>query len=383
MKKTRKIGALVLIVMLVLVMIVQAVPAPPPGQGGTPPGQGGSPPGLSGNTGWTVNGTTVYKTDLEGNVGIGMIDPQYKLDVDGDVHVTGHYIAGSTTTYGDGSIDLSSGTDLDIDSGTLFVKNANNRVGIGTQNPQYPLDVDGSIRIANPSAFFVFDDGFLNRVALNTLSTSSTNSILEVGGGFHIVHIDPYTKVGIGTLAPQEKLDVVGNIHASGNFKAGSSTTYGDGSIDLSSGTDLNIDSGTLFINNANNRVGIGTLNPQYPLDVDGSIRIANPSAFFIFDDGFLNRVALNTLSTSSTNSILEVGGGFHTVHTDPYTNVGIGTTSPDYKLTIGDGTTERIHFSGSTSPSNPPFGSVVIYFDGTDLIAKNSSGTTKTIADF
>ncbi len=52
--------------------------------------------------------------------------------------------------------------------------------------------------------------------------------------------------VGIGTTSPTEKLDVAGNVHASGSFIAGSTTTYGNGYIALSSGTNLNIDSGTL-----------------------------------------------------------------------------------------------------------------------------------------
>ena len=62
----------------------------------------------------------------------------------GDVHVTGTFISGATTTYGDGAIDLSSGTNLNIDNGTLYLDNSGNRVGIGTTAPQGAFDVTTS-----------------------------------------------------------------------------------------------------------------------------------------------------------------------------------------------------------------------------------------------
>jgi hypothetical protein len=56
--------------------------------------------------------------------------------------------------------------------------------------------------------------------------------------------------------------------------------------------------------------------------------------------------------------------------------NVGIGTTGPSDKLSIG----EKVLISDSSNPANPPAGGVVIYFDGTQLWAKNSSGATSQI---
>jgi len=82
--------------------------------------------------------------------------------------------------------------------------------------------------------------------------------------------------VGIGTAIPTEALDVVGNVHVSGSFIAGATTTYSDGSITLSAGTDLNIDSDTLFVDNANNRVGVGTAIPSSNLEVSGNVELTN-----------------------------------------------------------------------------------------------------------
>ena len=104
-------------------------------------------------------------------------------------------------------------------------------------------------------------------------------------------------------------------------------------------------------------------VTPTLTAEVDADILTAvhiNPT----FNDGVFSDVQHNGL-------IVEDG------------NVGIGTTSPDEKLTIGDGTNKRLHFSSSTNPSSPPAGSAVIYFDGTDLKVKNNAGTVITIADF
>ena len=48
-----------------------------------------------------------------------------------------------------------------------------------------------------------------------------------------------------------------------------------DGDIDLGSGDDdVDVDAGTLFIDAGNDRVGIGTLTPDYTLDVAGNIGV-------------------------------------------------------------------------------------------------------------
>jgi hypothetical protein len=142
-KNFRKISVLVVLIMLVSIMNTPAAFAPS-GQNGKPLGQDGSPPGLSDNIGWTVDGDDVYKTNPEGNVGIGMIDPNYKLDVDGDIHASGSLLAGSTTTYGDGYIALSEGINLNIASGALYIDCITHRVGIGTTSPGAKLDVEVS-----------------------------------------------------------------------------------------------------------------------------------------------------------------------------------------------------------------------------------------------
>ena len=57
---------------------------------------------------------------------------------------------------------------IDVDQNTLFVDDVNNRVGIGTASPAYPLDIVG---FANSSSGFRVTDGTID----NRVSWSSGN----------------------------------------------------------------------------------------------------------------------------------------------------------------------------------------------------------------
>ena len=75
------------------------------------------------------------------------------VETDGDFHSTGGgFISGSTTTFGDGSITLSAGTNLNVDSDTLFVDNANDRVGLGTTTPGEQLEITGNFELPATTA---------------------------------------------------------------------------------------------------------------------------------------------------------------------------------------------------------------------------------------
>jgi hypothetical protein len=91
----------------------------------------------------------VSLAQFSGNVGIGTASPTFKLDVSGDMRVTGNVILGDASTDTitlNGSV-ITLGNNQSFDGGTLFIDAVNNEVGIGITNPTSNLHVIGTANI--------------------------------------------------------------------------------------------------------------------------------------------------------------------------------------------------------------------------------------------
>ena len=190
---------------------------------------------------------------VEGHVAIGLPSPAHALDVVGDAHVSGSFIAGNTTTYGDGSIVMS-GTDLGVTGGD---------VGVGTSSPLVRLHAQGTSAgiTGDGGSNIMFGDGAGIRNEIGFRSQSDSNNrvfhkvaINNSGDNTTVMTLMGSGNVGIGITAPAHALDVVGDAHVSGSFISGNTTTYADGSITLSGPTtSLGILGGNF---------GVGTTSP-------------------------------------------------------------------------------------------------------------------------
>jgi hypothetical protein len=178
----------------------------------------------------------------DGNVGIGTTSPNKKLDVVGDIIIND---TSDPTLYmrrNDGTpvsaIMLDTSTDNIIigatnidelifrdDSGEGMRLDGNGNLGIGTTSPGAKLDVAGDIAISNVSVFnktgnelTIGDIDGVDEIGFITLSTADDSTVL---------HLDDSGNVGIGTTAPDAKLQVDGGIQMADDTDAASAAKVG------------------------------------------------------------------------------------------------------------------------------------------------------------
>jgi hypothetical protein len=179
------------------------------------------------------SGLVVTNLTASGNVGIGITTPTEKLDVSGYIKASTGFRMGNYTIVSEGGNEtILSNTAF---YGFLFktnnatrmkITNAGN-VGIGTTSPSANLHVVGDVKIGNSSTGLTMNADSATEFLVQGVDTSggAWNSIHLTADSLTGLYIEKDTNnVGIGTTAPAEKLDVVGNITASGTVKTGSKT---------------------------------------------------------------------------------------------------------------------------------------------------------------
>ncbi len=267
-----------------------------------------------------------------------------RVNVAGNAAIVGILAANGNTSFTSGILTVSTNSstnannitidaaNVNIDSGVLFIDSVNNRVGINNTAPAVALRVTGAADIS---------------------STANIQGNANIGGTLGVT--------GVSTLS--------GNVTLSGQLQTISGNT--------------NFDSGVLFVDSVNNRVGINNTAPEAALEVAGSANISTSvntalltigSSFIAnttgaYHTGVVNASSLNVGAAHVTNS----SGSFPGSNTS---GVSLGSSTARWRLNAN-----TADFSGTVSVGNSTVNSFVSSLEFVSNTTSVLSGTASSNA--
>ena len=341
---------------------------------------------------------------IQGNTGIGIQNPSAKLEVNGQVKITG----GSP---GVGKVLTSDGVGLatwHTPEPNAWLKNSNNiyynagNVGIGLNNPTGTLEIYGNSVDNYPQLFLSEADGFA-RVSFRTMLASSRHWVLaghtnqidgdsqwhlnyfngSIGKNIFSVYgnsnISFDGKVGIGTTAPGSLLQVHSNttyannvtpiIKISENYKTWN-IGLGDPGDRFSISSEDNKD--RLTILKSNGFVGFGTTAPSAGLHIKAN---SWPGSFIYLEANSGSDAGIRFYESTTPKWHIynnANAGGLQITNYAAQTAifakqsnsfVGIGTSNPAYTLDVAGGVNLIKGLSGAALLCN---GAQAIWYNGT-----------------
>src|SRR3989338_672560 len=176
-------------------------------------------------------GNTITILGSDRNVGIGTTNPAQKLDVAGQIHATGDIctdVNGKCLSTAGGGVGGGGGWTEDAAGNKIYTTNTGRNVGIGTTIPARKLHIKDSA--ADNVLVVDSGDGITQRfssVDLHDNGAAKWGIGKNPSGDFYIDQssvgntitiLGSDRNVGIGTTNPAQKLDVAGQIHATGDI---------------------------------------------------------------------------------------------------------------------------------------------------------------------
>ncbi len=277
----------------------------------------------------TTNGLTngTHKINLDGSNGNVWLS--WNLVAIGKVQTAEVCIAWNCKTYWPGDQWEESWGNIYRTSG---------RVGIGNNSPTTALDVNGVVRATN---------GLTIEGGTVSLPSESITSDFIADGTITSIDIanETLTTTNIldGTITND---DIAGNTITNSNISTSAAI---DGTKILSNfgSQNLIVNGNSFYVDYLSGNVGIGTSLPASSLDVRWTIR-----AEVLCDEDGNNCTDLSAGFGDTIYSLDSEGGTYNNVvYVDGSANVGIGTTTPSYKLDI-DGALKLYDIGSAGTPN-------------------------------
>jgi len=307
-----------------------------------------------------VNKNFVVKNGLEVNtqliladantnkVGIGSTGPRFELDVAGGIGATDLYVIGvsiALETFNVGS----GGKVLSVIAGAGGI--GTSKVGIGTSNPEYLLEVRSPVSTGQ-TALYVYgdlqvtgdlsiDDIVLDQANINRLYVSQNLDVTGAGSLF--------VESGISTF--NGYVDINSNTDISGTLNVGGATTIG-GYVDINNSIDA---TGTVNIGGATT-IG-GYLDVNAASDISGSLNVGGATTI----GGYLDVNAASDISGTVNIGGATTIGGYLDVNADTDIN---GTLNVSGIATLGS-----VLITSGIITATSPSGIVTYYGDGSELL--------------
>lgn len=314
-----------------------------------------------------TGGTRRMTINTNGNVGIGYTNPAYLLDVNGVARINGNFNItgggdlgifdsdGTGTFYsymdaGVGYIRIDDGSSangkLDINNSLLYIQQAGGNVGVGTNNPNNKLHVNGSVSIGSGYNTAAPTNGLLVQgnvgIGVTNPSTYSSQLAIETSQTRAIMAFNT-------ALADAGTLYGLGFGYAMSNYNSAYISFYKVGNSSISNRLSFSLwnQNDILNINGAGN-VGIGITVPLAQLHINeatsgaAALRVdgTNGTLFSVIDD---LSDSLMSVNNSAGLPVLEVFADDRVVMGQYGTNdlvvrnnkVGVGTVNPGTSLEI------------------------------------------------
>jgi hypothetical protein len=345
------------------------------------------------------------------NLGVGTASPGVRLDVSGADGVRARVVATSGGTSGmvlssagntaytikAGNADNSLRIDQDGTDRLTLASGGN--LGIGTASPTSKLDVAGPNNDYIQYRSGTRTTGIGTLGGLSTLfSGAGTELSFNIGG--ELMRLDSSGNLGIGTASPSRKLSVVGIISGSdGTVTTEIANGGGVGYVGTVTNHPLAFQTNNterMRLDTSGN-LGIGTASPTYKLDVVGAIRSSNAGNENIYlSDGSVQASLqaganlfyfnVNANSAAQGNFIWRSSNAFtERMRLDTSGNLGVGTSSPTYKLDVvgsarvtGEVRSDHNNANYASFVSAGSGGNLQAGTNGADGVVFSSSGALK-----